>query len=134
VYVEWSGRLLLIRERNLKNGRLLWNIIKGSVEKTDDTLYDAAIRECREEAGVKVKPYGVIGISYRRRRINPVTQVNLLASSTSGHTKLATLIRQRRLNEEIVEARYFTRTKLLKLERRECMNDRVWRGVRKWAR
>ena len=134
VYVSHRGRLLLIREKSEGHRDYRWNIVKGSVDAKDGSFINAAKRECREETGLIVKPAGVLNISYRRRKLKPVTQVNILATSASGQPKLNSPSKQRALNEDIVAAKFFTPAALLKLPRRELMNDRVWRGIRRWIK
>jgi 8-oxo-dGTP pyrophosphatase MutT (NUDIX family) len=51
---DGAGRLLLVR--NADNG--LWSTIGGSVEP-DESPWDAAVREAREEAGVEVALTGI---------------------------------------------------------------------------
>jgi phosphatase NudJ len=60
IIVEHQGRFLLIRES--KHGRR-WYMPAGGVEP-GETLVDAAIRETAEEAGVYVRPKGLLRIEH----------------------------------------------------------------------
>lgn len=133
VYISHRHRLLLIREKSEGHKDYRWNIVKGTVEPKDGSYVNAVKRECREEVGLRVKNIRAMNISYRRRRLNPVMQVNVSAESTSGKPKLASKKQQRALNEDIIAAIFFTQKDALKIPRRELMNERVWRGIRRWV-
>ncbi len=133
VYVSYRGKLLLIREKSEGRRDYRWNIVKGTVEAKDGSYMNTVKRECREEVGLRVKNIRTMNISYRRRRLNPVIQVNVFADSPSGKPKLASKMKQKALNEDIIAAIFFTPKDLLKIPRRELMNERVWRGIRRWV-
>ncbi len=134
VYISHRGHLLLIREKTDGNRDYHWNIVKGAFEAKDTSLLQTVQRECREEVGLQVKIVRVLNISYRRRRMNPVMQINYCVESTSGRPKLASKKKQQVLNEDIIEAKFFTHQELLSIPCRELTNIRVWRGIRRWIR
>ena len=50
-----EGNILLLRRANyMHNFKTCWGVVGGSVEKTDKTHKDAAIRETREETGYEL--------------------------------------------------------------------------------
>jgi 8-oxo-dGTP pyrophosphatase MutT (NUDIX family) len=132
VYVIFRQRLLLIREKSDGHHSYRWNIVKGSVESKDKTFEDAVRRESREEVGLKLANMRLFYTSYRRRRVQPVIQVHYIAQSKSGIPIMAKRKQQELLNEDIVDARFFTKQQLMRIPRQELMNDRVWRGIRRW--
>lgn len=60
-----AGRLALVRERK-RSGQRLWTLPKGKLE-AGETLEQAALREVREEAGVKARIRGYVGVHEGRR-------------------------------------------------------------------
>ena len=134
VYISHRGHLLLIREKTDGNRDYHWNIVKGAFEAKDTSLLQTVQRECREEVGLQVKIVCVLNISYRRRRMNPVMQINYCAESSSSKPKLASKKKQQEMNEDIIDATFFSSPELLRIPLRELMNIRVWRGIRRWIR
>lgn len=134
VYIVHRGRLLLIREKSEGHRDYRWNVVKGTVEPHDGSIWNTVRRECLEEVGLTVDELSILNISYRRRRLNPVIQVNILANSSGCKPKLASKKRQQVLHEDIVEAKFFSQQALLKLSPRDVMNVRVWRGIRRWMK
>lgn len=60
VIVEWEGKVLLIR-RAINPRKGLWTFPAGFVEHDEDPA-DAAVRECQEETGLKVKVTGLLDV------------------------------------------------------------------------
>ena len=60
-----AGRLALVRERK-RSGERLWALPKGRIEP-GETLEAAALREVHEEAGVRARITGYIGVGEGRR-------------------------------------------------------------------
>lgn len=67
VLVERDGRLLLIR-RAIDPGRGLWCFPGGYVDFGEDPAV-AAVRECREEAGIEVTGVRLLDVSFNGRVI-----------------------------------------------------------------
>lgn len=132
ILIKRRGKLLLIHERQTETSKLKWNIVKGTVDPSDRTLTAAAIREVREEVGLRIHPAGILNIAQRLRRKHPVVQVNFLATSMRGAAKVSSKKFQQSLNEDITEIRWFTRAELKKLKLKDCMNDRVTQAIRLW--
>ena len=55
-----DDRILLVRRRDLGT----WEMPGGIVEE-GESPWDAAVRECEEEAGVRVKPGPIVGVYHR---------------------------------------------------------------------
>jgi ADP-ribose pyrophosphatase YjhB (NUDIX family) len=59
-----KSRVLLLRRTD--NG--LWTIPTGAVKK-NETVAQAAVRECREETGLEIQPVGLVGVFSDPRHI-----------------------------------------------------------------
>jgi len=59
-----NGRILLLKRSD--NG--LWTIPTGAVKK-DETVAQAAVRECREETGLEIQLTGLVGVFSDPRHI-----------------------------------------------------------------
>ncbi len=60
VVADRKGRVALLRERRA-SGRRRWTLPKGRLEP-GETLEEAALREVREEAGVRARVTGYLGV------------------------------------------------------------------------
>jgi ADP-ribose pyrophosphatase YjhB (NUDIX family) len=60
-----AGRLALVRERK-RSGESRWTLPKGKLE-AGETLEQAALREVHEEAGVRARIRGYVGVTEGRR-------------------------------------------------------------------
>ncbi len=134
VLVVRNTKVLLIREEQPDTGKMKWNIIKGTVEPKDLSFSDAAAREVFEEVGLHVKPRSIINIARRFKRPRPVIQINFLATSKNGRPTLKPPSYQRKKDENIIEAKFFTRTELKKLKLSEYINDRAYQAIQLWVK
>lgn len=62
---DGAGRLALVRERK-RSGERRWTLPKGKLE-AGETLEQAALREVHEEAGVRARIRGYVGVHEGRR-------------------------------------------------------------------
>ena len=81
VVVEREGRYLMVEERDKATGELVFNQPAGHLER-DETLQEAALRECREETGWDVALTAILGVSMYASRGNGVTYVRHTFSAT----------------------------------------------------
>jgi ADP-ribose pyrophosphatase YjhB (NUDIX family) len=61
-----EGRVALVRERT-RSGARRWTLPKGKLE-AGETLEEAALREVHEEAGVRARIRGYVGVHENKRR------------------------------------------------------------------
>lgn len=62
IITDNQNRILLLKEKIEKNPSALWNIIKGTYgDSGSETIFEVAVREAKEEAGVKVELTGLLG-------------------------------------------------------------------------
>jgi len=60
VVVWWNGRVLLVqRAKAPRRGQ--WGL-PGGAQHLGETVFEAAVREVREETGLEVTPYGVVTV------------------------------------------------------------------------
>jgi 8-oxo-dGTP diphosphatase len=57
--VIWRGEETLIIRRGKPPGMGQWGIV-GGAQEVGETFFEAAIREAQEEAGIVIKPFGII--------------------------------------------------------------------------
>ncbi len=111
-----SGDILLIQEGK-EHVRGKWNLPSGGYSKEDEdheeTIKEAAIRETREETGLEVELEGLIGIYTRdaHRTDMKNTLVLFEAKKTGG-------ILDPNVDEEIIDAKYFSIDEISELETR----------------
>lgn len=111
-----SDDILLVKEGK-EHVKGKWNLPSGGYAKDDEeieeTIEEAAIRETREETGLKVQLKGLIGI-YTREATRTDTKNTLIlfeAEKTGG--KL-----EPNMDEEILDAKYFSIEEIRDLETR----------------
>lgn len=135
ILVEHKGKLLLIKELNSSDRKYYWNIVKGTFEPDKDKNFiSAAERECKEEAGVGIKIKHLLNVVYLndKNKNKYVIQFNFTAVMTRGLPKLAKKDSQKKLNEDIIELRFFTKKELKKLKKSDFMNKRSFLAVNEW--
>lgn len=119
VVTHQDGRVLLIKEKLPKKDVPLWNIVKGTYHG-GETVFEAAIRECREEASLAVTLTGSLGTYVSEEGGEVYIQFNFTAepTSTSGAARIADEKTQEEFGESISEVRWFSREELevLRLE------------------
>lgn len=131
VVVVDDGRVLLIKEKLSKNDPPLWNIIKGSHE-AGETVHEAALRECREEAGLDVELTSSLGVYISQVLGKIRVQFNFLAHAKSTETTLAVNAEQESRGEAILEARWFTKEEISNMNPDEFMSERTRELIKDW--
>ncbi|MDD5289963.1 MAG: NUDIX hydrolase [Patescibacteria group bacterium] len=137
ILVEHQNKLLLIKELNSSDGKYYWNIIKGTFESDKDKNFiSAAVRECKEEARIGIKVKHLLNIIYLsdKNKNKYVIQLNFIADIIKGLPKLAKKDSQKKLNEDIIELKFFTKKELKKLKKSDLMNERSFFVVRDWLK
>ena len=109
-------RILLIKETLPKKGVPLWNIIKGTYgDRMHESIFDAAMRECREEASVPVELIGALGTYISEEKGKIRIQCNFCAHIKSGAPAIPKKEEQEAEREMITEVRWFTKNEIQKM-------------------
>ncbi|EKD69939.1 MAG: hypothetical protein ACD_46C00693G0002 [uncultured bacterium] len=134
IITDKSERILLIKEKISKNPIPLWNIIKGSYGDFDETVFDAALRECKEEAGVEIELTSLLG-SYISQQGNDVrVQFTFIGRILGGVPTLANKADQLLRNESISELKWFTKEDVNNLHKNEFISLRTYAMIRDWLK
>lgn len=131
VVVGDNETVLLIREKLEKNPIALWNIIKGSYDG-GETIFDAAKRECKEEASLDVELTHSLGayISEESEKIR--IQFNFLAEVNDMNVGVASREEQKLKNEAIEEVRWFTKAEIAQMHPEDFVSARALELLRDW--
>lgn len=135
VVTREDGHVLLIKEKLPKKEMPLWNIVKGSYNG-GETVFDAAIRECREEASLDVHLIGSLGTYISEGGDKIRIQFNFVAQPTpaSGEAHVADAIAQEGLDETISEVRWFSREELQTLKSEDFVSLRAYATIQDWLK
>lgn len=131
VVVGDDGRALLIKEKLPKKPVPLWNTIKGSHD-SGETIFDAAIRECKEEASLDVVLTHSLGVYVSEKEEKIRVQFNFLAHTKDSSAKLASTEEQTSRDENIHELRWFTKEEILKMDAEEFISERTYELLHDW--
>ena len=131
VVVGKDGRVLLIKEKLEKKPVALWNIIKGSYDG-GETVFEAARRECKEEASLDVVLTHTLGayISEEPEKIR--IQFNFLAEANDMNVEVASREDQKSRNEVIVEVWWFTKEEVVKMNPEDFVSARTFELLQDW--
>jgi len=128
-----ESSILLIKEKIKKKNRPLWNIIKGSYgDNGDEGIFDTAVRECEEEASVKVDLTGALGAYISKEDDKIRIQFNFLGKIIEGEPKIAPQEEQNTRDEYIQEIRWFSKGELSKIGPDEFISNRIYELVKNW--
>lgn len=130
-----NGDLLMIKEKVKKNDRPLWNIIKGSYgDSGNETIFEAAERECAEEASVKVELTATTGCYVTGQPDDYGIQFNFIAKIISGEPKLAIATKQSSRDEAISEVKWFSKDELSQLSKDEFISSKIYGMAQDWLK
>ncbi|MEK7096576.1 MAG: NUDIX hydrolase [Patescibacteria group bacterium] len=131
VLVTKDNQLLLIKEKCKADTKYQWNIIKGTVEpEKDSDVFAAAQREVREEGGVdEVEITAIQSITFLNKEDKFFIQVNLLANTEQEPDEN---LRENVENEDIVDARFFSREELESMKEDDFLNERARLTIKEW--
>lgn len=130
---ETGEKVLLIKEKIKKKDRPLWNIIKGSYgDNGDESIFDTAVRECQEEALVKVKLTDALGAYISKEGDQMRIQFNFLAKVVEGEPKVAPMDEQESRDEFIQEIKWFTKEEIANLSQEEFISNRTYELIQAW--
>lgn len=131
--VNKKGKALLIKERLTDTEQAKWNTIKGTYEDAGETIFEAAVRECLEEASVKVELTHALGIYlYGDEELR--IQFNFLATAKNDKVAVPNEYHQKLRNEDISEVRWFKREELVRLKEIDYVSELAYRVVQEWLK
>lgn len=129
-----ENEILLIKEKLEDKPTPLWNIIKGTYgDNGEETIFEAAIRECQEEASVKVNLTNLLGCYITKKPGKTRIQFNFLAKIIEGEPSLADKKEQKSRDEDISELKWFNKENLIKMNLDEFISKRAYTAVRNWV-
>lgn len=131
IITDKDGRVLLIKEKLEKKPIALWNIIKGSYDG-DETIFEAAKRECLEETCLNVELIHSLGVYVSEESGKIRIQFNFLAKTDNNNAEIASKEEQRPRNEAIEEVRWFTKEEIGKMNSGEFVSTRSFELLQDW--
>ena len=125
--------VLLLKEKTEKHDRPLWNIVKGTFgDHGNENIFEAAIRECKEEAGVEVKLEQTTGCYIIQKNKDFKIQFNFVGKIIKGMPHVAEAKEQSDRNENISEIRWFTADEIRKIDSKEFISKKIFLMVQDW--
>lgn len=128
VVIKDNDKILLIKESAEKDSEPKWNIVKGSHEE-NETIFETAERECKEEAQLNVKLLNSIGVYISKKDKKTRIQFNFLAEVKNKDISLKFKEEQILRNEFIHETKWFSREELSKLEMDDFISNRQYKVI-----
>lgn len=111
----------------------MWNTIKGTYgDFKQESIFEAAIREAEEEAGVKVELVGLLGVYVAQKKDEAWTQFTFLAKIKEGIPCLANQDEQAGRNEFISELKWFTVAEVKMIKPEEFISSRTYTVIENW--
>ena len=130
-----NNKVLLIKEKIKKNNIPLWNIVKGSYEENnDETIFDTAIRECKEEVSVEIKLINALGCYIAQDNKKIRVQFNFLAEIVDGVPALPDKKEQTQRDECISELKWFSKKELSQMNSSEFISNRTYLALMDWIK
>lgn len=134
IIVNNKDQILLIKEKLEDKPIPLWNIIKGTYgDNGEETVFEAAVRECQEEAGVKVNLTNLLGCYIAQRPGKTRIQFNFLAEIIEGEPNSADKKEQKSRDEDISELKWFSKEELTEMNPDEFISKRAYAAIRDWV-
>ena len=132
VVVGEDDKVLLIKEKLEKLPVPLWNIIKGSYDGKE-TIFEAALQECQEEASLDVELTHSLGVYVSEESEKMRIQFNFLARAKDMSVpRVAAMEEQVSRNEAIEEVRWFTQEEIVAMDPREFVSPRAYELLQDW--
>jgi len=108
-------------------------MVKGSYgDNGDEIIFEAAKRECQEEASVKVDLIGTLGTYISKENDRMRIQFNFIAKIIEGEPKVAPMDEQKSKDEFIQEIKWFSKKELLKISPKEFISNRSYQVIQDW--
>lgn len=114
----------------------LWNIITGTYgDNNPETIEEAAIRECLEEASIKAKLVGAVGCYIIKEGKDSIrTQLVYLAKIINGEPRLPAKTDQKKRSEAIHEFKWFDVEEISKMMPGEFVAPRIHITLMDWIK
>lgn len=129
---KYGNKVLLIKEKIKKQNRPLWNVIKGTYGDHKEDIFEAAKRECQEEASVDVKLTHILGIYLVHDALKITLQWNFLAKVKKGNPKVPRGNIQKTFKEDISEIKWFDQNELSIMNPKEFVSSRIYILLQDW--
>lgn len=130
-----NNKILLIKEKTEKNNIPLWNIVKGSYEENnDETIFDTAIRECKEEVSVEVKLISALGCYIAQENSKVRVQFNFLAEIIDSVPVLPDKKEQAQRDECISELKWFSKEEISQMNPNKFISNRTYLALMDWIK
>jgi len=108
-------------------------VVKGSYgDNGDESVFETAKRECREEVSVKVELTDALGVYISKEGDRMRIQFNFIAKIIEGEPKLAPMDEQKSRDEFIQEVKWFSKEELSKMGPEEFISNRSYQVTRDW--
>jgi 8-oxo-dGTP pyrophosphatase MutT (NUDIX family) len=127
-------KVLLIKEKIDKKDTPLWNIIKGSYEKKDETALKTAERECLEEANVNIKISNFLNIQTSQKSEMFRIQLNFIGKIIKGKPTLPNKEIQLSRGENFKEIRWFNKNEIKTMTPEEFISKRTFLALQDWQK
>ncbi|MBA3047621.1 NUDIX hydrolase [Patescibacteria group bacterium] len=135
IITDNQDNILLLKEKIKKNPTPLWNIVKGSYgDMGQETIFETAIRECQEEACVKVVLTGSLGFYTAQKKEKISTIITFTAKIVEGAPRIAKENEQLIRDEDISELKWFNKEEILKMKNKEFISNRVYIIIQNWIK
>ncbi|MCG2697698.1 NUDIX hydrolase [Candidatus Parcubacteria bacterium] len=135
IITDNQDNILLLKEKIKKNPTPLWNIVKGSYgDMGQETIFETAIRECQEEACVKVVLTGSLGFYTAQKKEKISTIITFTAKIVEGTPRIAKENEQLIRDEDISELKWFNKEEILKMKNKEFISNRVYIIIQNWIK
>lgn len=135
IIVNDKNEVLLLKEKVKKNDRPLWNIIKGTYgDNGDETILEAAKRECMEEASVAVDLAGATGCYATGKTDDLKIQFNFIGRISSGEPKIDSKEEQESRNEDIREIKWFSKDQLIQMPKEDFISEKIFVMISDWIK
>ena len=125
-------RILLIKEKVSDVDTSRWNIVKGTREH-GETVFETAIRECKEEVSAEITLTHSLGIYLSEKSEKIRIQFNFLALLKGDSVELAPHKEQTLRGENIEEFRWLTKEELSRMNEKDFISARTYELLKDWA-
>lgn len=133
IITDNKNKVLMLKEKIKKNPIPLWNIIKGTYgDEGVENIFETAIRECKEEAGVDVDLMFSLGCYISQKKEKTSTIITFEAIIKNGSPHLAKKREQLSRDECISEMRWFSNDELKKMKKEEFISNRIYSIIQDW--
>lgn len=133
IIVNEKNEVLLLKEKVKKNDRSLWNIVKGTYgDNGNETILEAAKRECMEEVSVAVDLVGATGCYVTGQQDDLKIQFNFIGRISSGEPKIAGKKEQESRDEDIREIKWFSKDQLSRISKEDFISEKIFAMISDW--